>query len=279
MAKIIITPKGLGLGASLKEMVEYKDLFVTFALRDFKVKYAQTFLGFFWAFIQQILTVVVFTAIKNAFFESQTDSTPSSLYVMAGVTAWTYFDFVLNQSGSSIITSGGMLKKIYFPRLILPLSKALVGLVDFGIAFVLLVSLFVYYGMMPSAQVVFLPFFILTTVLSSLGLGIWISALTIRYRDFQQMVPFALKIGMFVTPIYFSSSVLLSTIDPKYATLSKILYYLNPMAGNVEGFKWALFGGGHLPTEVFLSVGVSLVVFVTSILYFKKAERSLADMV
>ncbi|MEO9804466.1 MAG: ABC transporter permease [Reichenbachiella sp.] len=279
MQTITISSKGQSWGQYLKELAHYRDLFITFAIRDFKVKYAQTFLGFFWALFQQIVAIGVFSLIRYAAFDNENDSIPVVLYISAGIAAWTYFDFVVNNSANSIILSGSMIKKIYFPRLILPLSKALVGLIDYLIGLLLLALMFMVYGMFPSSNIIFLPLFILSTILAALGLGIWVSALTIRFRDFQHIVPFLLKIGMFITPVYFSAEQLIERTPLRWQPITQVLFYLNPMAGNIEAMKWSLFYSQPLDPMTGISFGVSAILFFTGLFYFKKSEKQMADLV
>jgi lipopolysaccharide transport system permease protein len=191
------------------------------------------------------------------------------------MTAWTYFAFVLNQSGNSIVGAQEMVKKIYFPRLVIPLSKAVVGFVDFLIAFAILFVLMVVYRVMPSGNLVFLPVFILLTVVSALAAGIWLSALTIRYRDFQHVVPFLVQFGLYATPIAYPSETIIDNL-PRWGT---VLYYLNPMAGVVEGFRWSVLGGSPPNEFAYLSFGVMALLFISALIYFKRVERVMADIV
>jgi len=191
------------------------------------------------------------------------------------MTAWTYFAFVLNQSGNSIIGQQEMVKKIYFPRLVIPLSKAVVGFVDFLIAFAILFVLMIIYSVPPSANIAFLPVFILLTIISALAVGIWLSALTIRYRDFQHVVPFLVQFGLYATPIAYPSETIIDNL-PRWGT---VLYYLNPMAGVVEGFRWSVLGGAAPNSLAYLSFGVVILLFITGLIYFKRVERVMADIV
>ena len=177
----------------------------------------------------------------------------------------------MNQSGQSIIGSGEMVKKIYFPRLIIPLSKAVVGLVDFAINFLLLIGMMVYFTMFPSPHLVFLPITIILLVAASLGIGIWLSALTIRYRDFQHVIPFTVQLGLYATPVAYPSSL----IPEKY----QLLYYLNPMAGITDLFRWCIVGTDVKLQFVMISLVVGGLLFVTSVYYFKRVERIMADII
>jgi lipopolysaccharide transport system permease protein len=177
----------------------------------------------------------------------------------------------MNQAGNSIISAQGMIQKIYFPRLIIPLSKAVIGFVDFAISFVFILVLMLWFGVPPAPTLIFLPFFILMTLVSALGVGIWLSALTIRYRDFQQIVPFLAQFGLYATPIAYPSSLL----PEKY----QLLVHLNPMAGVVEGFRWAVLGTNPPHPYAYLSFGLAWLLFATGLVYFKRTERIMADIV
>lgn len=273
--RIIVDATKRGFSLNLKELLEYRDLFLILAYRDFRVRYAQTFLGLTWAFLQPAATLLIFTVVFGRAVKVDTGGVPYPVFAITGMAAWTYFSFVLNQSGNSILGAQEMVKKIYFPRLVIPLSKAVVGFVDFLIAFAFLFVLMAVYGVMPSVNIVFLPVFILLTIVSALAVGIWLSALTIRYRDFQHVVPFLVQFGLYATPIAYPSETIIDNL-PRWGT---VLYYLNPMAGVVEGFRWSVLGGAPPHSFVYLSFGVMALLFVTALIYFKRVERVMADIV
>ena len=273
--RIIVDATKRGFSLNLKELLEYRDLFLILAYRDFRVRYAQTFLGLTWAFLQPAATLLIFTVVFGRAVKVDTGGVPYPVFAITGMAAWTYFSFVLNQSGNSILGAQEMVKKIYFPRLVIPLSKAVVGFVDFLIAFAFLFVLMAVYGVMPSVNIVFLPVFILHTIVSALAVGIWLSALTIRYRDFQHVVPFLVQFGLYATPIAYPSETIIDNL-PRWGT---VLYYLNPMAGVVEGFRWSVLGGAPPHSFVYLSFGVMALLFVTALIYFKRVERVMADIV
>jgi len=259
----------------LKELLHYKDLFYILAYRDLRVRYAQTFLGLFWAFLQPLATLTIFTVVFGRAVKVDTGGIPYPLFAICGMAAWTYFAFVMKESGNSIIGAQGMVKKIYFPRLVVPLSKAVVGFVDFGIALLFVVGLLVYFGYAPSVNIVYLPIFILLTIVSALSVGIWLSALTIRYRDFQHVVPFLVQFGLYATPTAYPASAVIDNL-PKWAT---IVYYMNPMAGVIEGFRWSILGGAAPSPYAYLSFALVGILFVSGLLYFKKIEDIMADIV
>ncbi len=246
------------------DLKNYKDLLGILAWRDYKVRYAQSLLGFLWAFLQPIATIIIFTLVFGRVAKIDTGSVPYPIYAQAGMVAWTYFSFLLSQAGNSIIASQNMIKKIYFPRIIIPLSKAVVGLIDFCISFFLLVLLMVYYGFTPSVNLIYLPAFLLIAIISGLGIGIWVSALTVRYRDFKHVLPFFVQIGLYATPIAYPAS--------KVPDAYQILYFLNPMAGVVEGFRWCIVGGSLPSAYALLSLIIVTILFCTSIFYFNKGR-------
>jgi len=275
MGKVIVDANKRSFSLNLKELFTYRDLFLILAYRDLRVRYAQTFLGLTWAVVQPVLTLVIFTLVFGRFVKVDTGGIPYPVFALCGMVAWTYFAFVMNQSGNSIIGAQEMIKKIYFPRLVIPLSKAVVGLVDFLISFLLLFLLLMYYRVSVSSNVLMLPFFIMLTVLSSLAAGIWLSALSIRFRDFQHITPFLVQVGLYVTPIAYPGEIVIGTL-PKWGVF---LFYLNPMAGVVEGFRWSILGQGSLHEVSFISYAVVVILFFTGLFYFKRVEKVMADIV
>jgi lipopolysaccharide transport system permease protein len=274
MSEKIIVSNKRQLFPDFSEVFRYKDLFFTLAWRDFRVRYAQTTIGLLWALLQPLITLLILSLVFGTFIAVKTP-VPHLLFTLAGMSVWTYFSYVMTNAGSSIISSQNMIKKIYFPRIIIPFSKALVGLIDFGITLIMLIALMFYYGIAPTANVLFAPLFLILGILAALGAGIWLSALTVRYRDFQHVVPFIVQIGLYLTPIAYSAEYATSHL-PKWAAT---LYYLNPMAGIVQGFRWSLFGG-EAPNEFLLITIITVVVlFISSLLFFKRIEDEMADLV
>ncbi|MDT8412160.1 MAG: ABC transporter permease [Vicingaceae bacterium] len=263
------------LALNLKELFRYKDLFWVLAYRDLRVRYAQTFLGLLWALIQPLTTLIIVSVVFGRFVKVETGGVPYPVFAVIGISLWTYFSFVLSQSGGSVIGAQEMVKKIYFPRLVIPLSKAVVGFVDFGVALLLLIGLFFYYRIIPSSNIVFLPLFLILTIISSLAVGIWLSALTIRYRDFQYVVPFFVQFGLYLTPIAYPTDIVVSNL-PNWATF---LFYLNPMAGIVEGFRWSLLGGTAPMGYFWISIVFVFILFISGLYYFRKIERVMADII
>ena len=268
----IIDAKKKWIDINLKELIQYKDLFLTMAYREFRVRYAQTFLGFLWAFLQPLATLLIFTFVFGKAIEVKTGEIPYPVFAILGLTAWSYFSFVVGQSGRSLINAQAMIHKIYFPRLILPLSKAIVGLIDFLITFLIMIVLLFYYGVSPSSNIVWLPLFVIMIIVSSLAIGIWVSALSIRYRDFQHMIPFLIQIGLYATPVAYP----MTYIPAKYMLAYHIV---NPTAGVVEGVRWSIVGAGAPSPYVFISLGIMLFLFFTSLIYFSRVEKTMADII
>jgi lipopolysaccharide transport system permease protein len=275
MSKIVVDANKGSFSLNLKELFSYRDLFLILAWRDLRVRYAQTFLGLAWAVLQPVLTLIIFTLVFGRFVKVDTGGIPYPVFALCGMVAWTYFAFVMSQSGNSIIGAQEMIKKIYFPRLVIPLSKAVVGLVDFLIAFFLLSLLLVYYRVPVSGNIFIFPVFLFLMVLSSLAAGIWLSALSIRFRDFQHITPFLVQVGLYVTPIAYPGEIVISAL-PAWAVF---LFYLNPLAGIVEGFRWSILGHGSLHTVSYISFAVVVILFFSGLLYFKRVEKIMADIV
>ena len=275
MARIVVDANKSTFSLNLKELFSYRDLFLIRAYRDLRIRYSQTLLGVTWAVLQPLITLIIFTLVFGRFVKVDTSGVPYPAFALCGMVGWSYFSFVMSQSGTSILTSQEMVKKIYFPRLVIPLSKAVVGLADFAIAFVLLIALLFYYQIPISSNIVVLPFFILLTVISSLAVGIWLSALTVRFRDFQHVTPFLVQLGLYATPIAYPGEVVMSNLSD----VGVFLFYMNPMAGIVEGFRWSILGLGSLHAVSFISFGMVIILFVSGVLYFKKVETVMADIV
>jgi lipopolysaccharide transport system permease protein len=263
-----------GFKLNFRELLNYKDLFFVLAYRDLRIRYAQTFLGLAWAFLQPAATLLIVSVVFGRFVNVDTGGIPYPVFSIIGISVWTYFSFVLSQAGTSLIGAQDMVKKIYFPRLVIPLSKAVVGFVDYCVAMVILTALFIYYGIVPSANIIYLPLFIILMVIASLAAGIWFSALTIRYRDFQYVVPFIVQFGLYITPIAYPADLVVNNL-PSWASF---LFYLNPMAGVVDGFRWCFLGGAAPHVYFWISVSVILILFFLGIVYFRRLEKVMADI-
>ena len=259
------------LSTTVRDLWKYRDLISILAWRDYKVRYAQTFLGFVWAFLQPLATLMIFTLIFSRVAKVDTGNTPYPLFAQSGMLAWTYFAFLISQAGNSIVGAQAMVKKIYFPRLVIPISKAIVGLIDFMISLVILVIIGAYYQFVPSANIVYLPIFIILLIIGGLGVGIWVSALTVRFRDFMHLLPFMVQIGMYASPVAYAANM----VPGKY----QWLYALNPMVGVIEGVRWSIIGGAAPGELIYFSMSVMLALFFSGLWYFKKVERVMADLI
>ncbi len=271
MEKTVIKAGKLSLFPDIREMVRFKDLFLVLAYRDYRVRYAQTLLGFLWALIQPLFTLLIFVLIFGRAIQIDTGGIPYPLFAVVGMSAWTFFAYVLNQSGVSIIASQEMIKKIYFPRLTIPLSKAVVGFIDYSITLVMVLLLMIYYQYPISWNIALFPLFFLVLVVLSLSIGIWLSALTIRYRDFQHVIPFLVQFGLYATPVAYPAQMVPEEFH--------WLYYSNPMAGLIEGFRWSLLDTAPPSPYGYFSYVITAVLFVSGLIYFRRVESSMADLV
>jgi lipopolysaccharide transport system permease protein len=269
---IIIRPsKGLAW-VKLGELWEYRDLLYFLIWRDIKVRYKQTALGAAWAILQPIFTMIVFTIFFGRLAKMPSDGIPYPVFVFCALLPWQLFARALTESGNSLVANQRLITKVYFPRLIIPLAAVLGGLVDFGISFVVLLGMMVYYGIFPNIAVLTLPLFLLLAIMTALAAGLWLSALNVNYRDVKHTIPFLVQFWLFATPIAYPSSL----VPEQW----RLLYGLNPMVGVVEGFRWALLGkvGGVGPL-VLVSVLAVVVLLVGGLIYFKNMEKTFADVV
>jgi len=255
----------------LRELWEFRELLFFFAWRDIKVRYKQTVMGASWAIIQPFFTMVIFSLFFGRLAKIPSDGVPYPVFSYAALVPWTFFANALTQASNSLVFSANMIKKIYFPRLALPIATVLAGVIDFALAFIVLLGIMLYYGLAPTINVVWLPFFLLLALVTSLGVGLWLSAMNVQFRDVRYTVPFLAQAWLFVTPIAYPSSML--------AEPWRTVYGLNPMAGVVEGFRWALLGSGSAPGPMLIvSVAVALTLFVSGLFYFRRMEQSFADV-
>lgn len=267
-----IAPSSGWVSLKLGELWEYRELLLFLVWRDIKVRYKQTVLGAAWAIIQPLFTMLVFSLFFGRLAKIPSDGIPYPIFSYAALVPWTFFAQGLTQSSDSLVGSANLIRKVYFPRLVIPLSAVMAGVVDFTIAFSMLLLLMFYYGIAPTAQVVWLPALLLLALTTSLGVGLWLSAMNVKYRDVKYMVPFLTQFWLFATPIAYPSSML---SEPW-----RTLYGLNPMAGVIEGFRWALLGTRTAPgLMVLVSACASLTVLVTGALYFRRMEKTFADTV
>jgi lipopolysaccharide transport system permease protein len=273
-----IEPSRGWMRLQLGELWQYRELLYFLVWRDVKVRYKQTFFGVAWAILQPLMTMLVFTIFFGRLAQVGSDGLPYPLFSYAGLLPWTFFAQGLGQSSNSLVGSASLITKVYFPRLVVPLAAVLVGVPDFFVAFVVLVGMMAHYGIWPTAAVAALPALLLLATVACLGVGLWLSALNVEYRDFRYVVPFLTQIWLFVTPVIYPAG----RVEEKLRALGlpPWLYGLNPMAGVVQGFRWALFGRMPFPGSVLAaSSAVSLVVLVTGAFFFRRMEKTFADIV
>jgi len=268
---IKIRPPRRWVPVDFHELGEYRELLFSFVSRDVKIRYKQTVLGFLWAIIQPLFLMVVFTLFFGRIANIPSDGIPYPLFSFAALIPWTLFAEGLTRSSTSMVNNANIITKVYFPRLIIPISGILSPLVDFTIAFIILLLMMAYYGFVPTIAIVFLPFFILLALLTSLSVGLWLSALNVKYRDFQYTIPFIIQIWLFVSPVVYPASM----IPQQW----QFLYALNPMSGVIEGFRWALLGTNPPQGMILISAVVVVFLLVGGLFYFKRMEQYFADVV
>ena len=269
---ITITPSRGWVPLRVREIWEYRELLYFLVWRDVKVRYKQTMLGAAWAIIQPLLTMVVFSLFFGKLAKVPSDGIPYPLFAYAALIPWTFFANGLNQASNSLVGSANLVKKVYFPRLVIPVASVLSGVVDLLLAFVVLVAMMGYYGFLPTANILFLPFFLVLALMAALAVGLWLSALNVEFRDVRYTLPFLTQLWLFATPIAYPSSLL---SEPW-----RTVYGLNPMVGVVEGFRWALFTGATRPGNIVIASSfATLVLLVGGAFYFRRMERTFADVI
>lgn len=257
-----------------QDLWRYRELFQVLAWRDISVRYKQTLIGIAWAVIRPVLIMIVFTVIFGKVAKLPSDgSTPYALLVFAGLLPWQFFSTALSEASSSLVTNANLISKVYFPRLIVPTATVVVAFIDFLISFVILLLMMVWYQFVPGWQILLLPAFVLLTFFVSLGPSLWIASLNVKYRDFRYVIPFIVQIGMYVSPVGFSSSVIPETW--------RFIYSLNPVVGIIDGFRWCILGGeSHLYWPSFiLSLFITVFFFWFGVRQFRKMESKFADLV
>ncbi|OFW62085.1 MAG: phosphate ABC transporter permease [Actinobacteria bacterium RBG_16_64_13] len=258
----------------LRELWSYRELLYFLTWRDILVRYKQAVLGVAWAVLQPFLTMIVFTVVFNRLLnvESGDSRVPYEVFSFSGLLAWQFFAGALTRSGVSLVGNSNLLTKVYFPRLVIPLSAVLAGLVDFVISFVILLVLMAAYGIAPTWQTVFLPLFVLLAIVSALAVSLWLSALNVLYRDVQYVIPFLVQLWMFVSPVIYP-------IDEIQAGALRIAFSLNPMTGVIGGFRWALLGQQFPGRYMWISIAMAVALLLGGLFYFRRMERVFADVV
>jgi lipopolysaccharide transport system permease protein len=268
---IIIRPPRKWVPVDFNELWEYRELLYFFTWRDVKLRYKQTGLGIAWAIIQPLFLMVVFSLFFGGLAQIPSDGVPYPLFSLAALLPWTLFAEGMTRSTISMVSNAGIMTKVYFPRLIMPVASIMSPLVDFCVAFGILIIMMAYYGFVPTINVVFLPLLVVFAMMTSLAVGLWLSALNVKYRDFQYTVPFLIQIWMFASPVVYPASM----VPEQF----RFLYALNPMTGVIEGFRWALLGTNPPTAMIFISLVVVIVLLVSGVFYFRRMEQYFADIV
>lgn len=256
-----------------RDLWRYRELFFFLAWRDILVRYKQTTIGIAWALGRPFITMLVFTLIFGKLANLPSEGVPYPILVFAALLPWQFFSSAFSGAGESLVGNAGMISKVYFPRLVIPVSALIVSFVDFLIACLILLGLMIWYGFEPNLRMLTLPIFVLVAFAAAMGTGLWIAALNVKYRDFRIIIPFVVQIGLYISPVGFSS-----TIIPEQW---RLLYSINPMVGVIDGFRWAILGGNaqlYWPGFL-LSISLVMVILMTGIAYFRKTEKTFADVI
>ncbi len=270
--RIIRPRKGL-IGVDFKELWRYRELFVFLAWRDILVRYKQTVLGIAWAALQPIFTMVVFTVVFGRLAKLPSNGAPYAVMTFAGLLPWEFFSNAMSRSTNSLVGSAHLISKVYFPRLIIPASSTICGGVDFLISFILLLGLMVWYQVSFRFLLFLLPVFLMIAFLASFGIGLWLGALNVKYRDIGYIVPFLMRAGLYISPVGFMSDV----VPEKW----RLLYSLNPMVGVIDGFRWCILGDQFKPywPGIWVSLVIILILLISGICFFKSTEKTFADII
>lgn len=270
--QIIIRPSKGWASLRLRDVWEYRELLYFLVWRDIKVRYKQTALGVAWAVIQPFFSMIVFSIFFGRLAKMPSDGVPYPIFSYVGLVPWNFFSNGLSQSSTSLVESANLIRKVYFPRLTIPISTVLGGIVDFAIAFTVLLGMMFWYGIYPTERIVWLPLFLLLALVTALAVGLWLSVLNVEYRDVRYTIPFITQFWLFATPVVYPSSLL---TEPW-----RTIYGLNPMVGVVEGFRWALLGTNTAPrSTILVSAAAALLLLVGGAFYFRRMEQTFADVV
>ncbi len=273
---IKIRPSAPLYALELGQLWEYRELLFFLIWRDVKVLYKQTLIGAAWAIIQPVMTMVIFTIVFSRFAKVSSEGFPYPVFAYAALLPWQYFASAVSRSGVSLVGSSNLISKIYFPRLIVPISAAVAPIVDFSIAFLILIGMMVFYGLQPTWNLLLLPVFLLIAFVTALGVGLWVSALHVRYRDVGYAMPFLVQLWLYGSPVAYS----MRTVSDNLSPLWQWIYSLNPMVAVVEGFRWALLGTAYPPiTSILISMGMVLVLLFSGLVFFKQTESVFADVI
>jgi lipopolysaccharide transport system permease protein len=269
---IYLKPSKGWLSVDFNELWHYRELIYFLTWRDIKVRYKQAVLGIAWALLQPVLTVLIFTVVFGILLETPSQGLPYPLFAISALLPWQLFANALQRSSISLVGNANLITKIYFPRLAIPLSSVMAALVDFGVSFLVLIGMMVYYRYMPGWNMLWLPVIILFALLTALAVGLWLSAINVQYRDVQHMVPFIVQVWMYASPIVYPIEIIPEGIW-------RMLYGLNPMVGVIQSYRWALLGGDRPDATMLISIVVVLVLLVSGVYYFRRMEKTFADIV
>ena len=268
----LIQPTRGWIGINFPELWRYRELFFFLVWRDLKVRYKQSILGAGWAIIQPVLTVAIFTVFFGKWAGIPTDDIPQPIFYFSAILPWQLLQSGVSKAGASLVASRNMVTKVYFPRLVVPMAPIIAALLDFGIGFLVLLVIMLFYGIVPTTAMLFLPFFLLLTIITASGVGFWLAGLNVNYRDIGHIIPFLMQLWFFISPIVYSASIVPEEIGP--------VYRLNPMTAIIQGFRWAITGTGQPSGETLIaSVAIALLLLVSGIYYFRRMERTFADVV
>ena len=271
MEKTVITPRGIGIRPYLKDLIHYKAILWSFAYRNLRAQYAQTMIGMLWALVNPIFTLLILGFVFGKVAKMDTGGIDPFLFTMVGLCAWTYFANVVGLAGRSLVNAQSMVKKIYFPRMLLPISTAVSSLLDLLIVLFLSFLLLLINQYTPSVNMIYLPLFLVLIILAGVVGGIWVSALSIRFRDFHHVVPFLLRLGLYASPVAYA----MASIDKEF----HLFFVLNPLTGILEGFRWCVFGGAFPNVTVIISIAYIIFFLTTGLFYFNRVERTMADII
>jgi len=272
MEKIIIKPAKILEGFDLKELWKYRELLYFLTLRNLKVRYSQTTIGVLWVIIQPVLTMLIFSVLFGRFAKLPSDGVPYTIFVFVALLPWNLFSAAISGAGASLVLNRSLISKVYFPRIIVPMAKVMESMIDFCISCVVLFFLTLFYKIIPTQTIIFLPLFILWALVLSLGVGFWISALSVKYRDVIHALPFLAQIWLYVSPVAYA----LSLIPEKW----HMIYAINPVAGIIEGFRWSLLGKrADMAVILSPSLVVTFIIFITGIIYFSNTDKVFADII
>ncbi len=268
----VVRPSRGWMGVNIRELWLYRELLYFLIWRDIKVRYKQSVLGAAWAILQPFLTMVIFSLFFGRWAGIPTDELPQPIFYFAGILPWQLFQSGVSKAGTSLVASSNLITKVYFPRLAIPIAPVIAALVDFSLAFLVLIGMMIFYGIPLTTAIWTLPLFLILAVITAMGVGIWLAGLNVSYRDIGYIIPFLLQVWFFLSPVVYSSNIVPEAIRPFYG--------LNPMAGVVQGFRWAILGVGE-PEMISLlaSIGVSFLLLISGVFYFRRMERTFADVV